>query len=207
MRAIGCLILVIILASVGCATSSTLTPRPDEISTATPPANVLLACRVKYEDGRIVRPGARHDVEVAAAAPAWSAQAATYLAASSEAALALDAPAVALDRAIHDERLQVLLPVGGAIAGALVGASTHDPRALNDSDAIVTVGLVGALAGGAAGVLTASFVGPAIDELAADDYRRAVRSFNRDLALNAKKRAPTHDLVVEGADARVAALP
>jgi len=190
LHILGSVVVIIVVS--GCATPSTLAPSRDDHAGAPR----LLAARVQYVDGEIVRPGAGHDVQPAARAPAWSTTAQRYLRASDAAAVALSTPAVTADRVVNDPRLYMAPPIIGAIGGALVGALVEAPSSASMSEisATATATMAGALVGVIGGVLgagVAALVVPrVVGEIAADDYERAVKIFNRDLASDRKTTAP-----------------
>ncbi|MCP4504717.1 MAG: hypothetical protein GY822_32840 [Deltaproteobacteria bacterium] len=146
--------------------------------------------KVAYADGSIQRP-----VASKYEARASSDVAANYLASSESASAALETPAVALDRFVHDGAFYSVIFGTGIAAGIVLGLYVGVPSALNSIEGGGEIGQAsldagtqiayGGLAGLAASIpliFLADFaIKPAVGALASADYRSSARFFNQEL--------------------------
>lgn len=224
MRALASLLSVslFVLTSAGCGTLS-IGRGPTDLdlrNDGSPEAQQALQKKyaLAYRPFSIERPGASTD-EVAAEieervaevrTPAWSDEAADYLATSAAAEELIDTTPVSFDRFAHGPVPTTMLFVGSVLVGSGLGmASAVNVGSVNAGTAVdVSWGALNGAVGGmffaVPLMLVYQLTVPLLSaSLASSDYKRAVRTFNKDLEARIVKSADAP----KPADAPAAASP
>lgn len=201
---------LVAIASTGCVTTGLGRPPADlDLTNDGSPAakaQLLDTYTLAYRDRTILRPGADPAAvgvdEVSAFAA--SDEAFSYIGSSEAAGAELETGAVAADRFVTDGSLNMLLYAASATLGASIAVAASAPSVVASFEergpnpgALMTVAMAagfgaftGLIAAGPISVVASWTVSPLVQLAAEGDYRRAVRTYNRELAERIERGAP-----------------